>query len=651
MDFENWFYSNEVISEITKQIASQIEDYFDDSDNWAFPDIFPENKTRLVYPFMAGGDTPGNGIIKKIQDLGMAIDFENGLVGSGNRKVRLGKFIMDKKSPFTAEEKEWWVKQGDAIKSLQSINNKDNFALILSRNPFDVIRMSDHDGWSSCHSPGKQYWSCAVGESKNSGGIAYLVPAEEVNKVDMDAKEIFVDAKRKVPGLSPISRLRIRKFVDKKTDQQLAIPEDRVYGKNITGFREKVRQVVKDLQKDIIKDERLRLKDFNLMGGSYEDTVASTMFNKFFDDDLDRGVADYAGEDDEHMGMAEQWDEEVQGINERYNGRFKFVYTHAEVDETDGQPFVSMSGGGQISIPKRFFIKELDIPKEWKEMREHPVYKNVKKILTDYFSYYINEIEFTHDNDDLIIVFNFDSAEDPNPDGYATFCDNLLDGDKSGEEIRQKIVLELESEGYVGRPSYMPDEMQEDIHLVDQTHFKYFGFLFDENTWDFNIKLKRPVPLFEMDVFGMEEQKFHIQGITSLSDDRVFLKQVLDTILFYMDRMERIQKQQKLLFGEHPRIAPTESFRNNFRLDDLKVGIYISEYVRKGYDRELIKRIGDLKGNYVLFDLFLEMDSLNHDKEHIEEMARIVKFMDDNFEQLRKQFEKLVLNQSSIYKR
>jgi hypothetical protein len=197
----------------------------------------------------------------------------------------------------------------------------------------------------------------------------------------------------------------------------------------------------------------------------------------------------------------------------------------------------------------------------------------------------------------------------------------------------------------------MPDEMEEDIHLVDQTHFKHFGFLFDENTWDFDIKLKRPVPLFEMDVFGMEEQKFRIQGITSLSDDRVFLKQVLDTILFYMDRMERIQKQQKLLFGEHPRIAPTESFRNNFRLDDLKVGIYISEYVRKGYDRELIKRIGDLRGNYVLFDFFLKMDSLNHDKEHIEEMARIVKFMDDNFEQLRNQFSKLVLNQSSIYNR
>lgn len=646
MNFEKWFYSKEVLFEITKQLANEIEDYFDDSDNWVFPHMFPEDKTRLVYPFKSGSGTAGSDILDKLMELNIDIDYENGLAVSGNRKIRLGKYILDKKSPFTQEEKEWWVKQGDPLQALKSIQVNNNFAIILSRNPFDVIRMSDHDGWSSCHSPGGLYWSCAIGESKNSGGIAYVVPANDLKDVDLDKKEIFKDNIRKIQGVVPISRLRIRKFVDKKTGQQLAMPEDRVYGKDIPGFREKVRNIVKSLQSNIIGDNRLRMKDFNLMGGSYEDTVASTMFNKFFGDDLDRGVADYAGEDDEHMGMAQQWDEEVRGINERYNGRFKFVYTHAEVDETEGHPYVSMSGGGQINIPKRFFVKELDMPKEYKEMREHPIYKNVKKILTDYFSYSASELEFTHDNDDLIISFNFDSEEDANPDGYATFCDNLLDGDKSGEEIRQKIMLELEYEGYVGRPSYMPDEMQEDIHLVDQTHFKHFGFLFDENTWDFNIQLKRPVPLFEFD-----KSKYNQLSIIKLNDDMVFKKQALDTILFYMDRMERIQKQQRLLFGEHPKIAPTQSFRDSFKLDDLKVGLYITENIKMGYDKPLMKRIGDLKGNYVLFEMILEMDSLNRDAEHIEEMARIVKFMDDNFEQLRNQFAKLVLNQSSIYNR
>ena len=646
MDFGSWFYSEQVITEISKEIASGVEDFFDDSDNWAFPDIFPADKTRLVYPFIVGGDTPANGILNKINDLGMEIDFSNGLVGSGSRKVRLGKFILDKKSPFTQAEKDWWIKQGDAIKALESVSSKDTYALILSRNPFDVIRMSDHDGWSSCHSPGGQYWQCAVGESKNAGGIAYVVAADDVKKVDMDDKEIFADKKRKVQGISPIARLRIRKFVDKKTDQQLAIPEDRVYGKNLPGFREKVRDIVKGLQKDIIGENRLRMKDFNLVGGSYEDTAASTMFNKLFGDELDKGVADYAGEDDDHMGMAEQWEEEVERTKARYEGSYTFVYVYGEVEESDGQPYVSMSGGGDINIPKRFLIKPWDIPTDWRLRREHPVYKDILKILKDYFRYSISELEFVQDNDDITIQFNVEPDEDLNPDGFANFCDNMLDADKSGNEIKQQIMLELEAYGYIAKPSYVSGEMESDIHLLDQTYFKHFGFLFNEGTWDFNIQLKRPEPLFEFD-----ENKHYQLGLVKLSNDRVFTKQVLDTVLFYMDKMDRLQKQQGLLFGEHPRIAPTESFRENFKLDDLKVGIYISENIKMGYDKNLIRRIRDLRGNYVLIDILLEMDSLNREAEYVEEMARIVKFMDDHFEQLRNQFTKLVLNQSSIYKK
>jgi hypothetical protein len=49
MDFEKWFYSKEVLFEITKQLANEIEDYFDDSDNWVFPHMFPEDKTRGIY--------------------------------------------------------------------------------------------------------------------------------------------------------------------------------------------------------------------------------------------------------------------------------------------------------------------------------------------------------------------------------------------------------------------------------------------------------------------------------------------------------------------------------------------------------------------------------------------------------------------------
>ena len=646
MHFEKWFYSIELLSEINKQIAKEIDDYYDDADNWTFSHIFPEDKTRLAYPFTSGSGTAGSEILNKIHEMGFDIDFENGLLVNGNRKIRLGKYILDKKSPFTQEEKDWWVKQGNPIGSLKSIYDKGNFAIILSRNPFDVIRMSDHDGWSSCHSPGGQYWQCAVGESKNAGGIAYVVDAKDLKEINLDDKEIFKDKNRNITGVSPISRLRIRKFVNKKTGDQLAMPEDRVYGKDIPGFRERVRALVKSLQSNIIGDKRLRMKDYNLMGGSYQDTAASVMFNKFFGDELDSGVADYAGEDDDHMGMAEQWEEEVERTKARYEGSYTFVYVYGEVEESDGQPYVSMSGGGDINIPKRFLIKPWDIPTDWRLRREHPVYKDILKILKDYFRYSISELEFVQDNDDITIQFNVEPDEDLNPDGFANFCDNMLDADKSGNEIKQQIMLELEAYGYIAKPSYVSGEMESDIHLLDQTYFKHFGFLFNEGTWDFNIQLKRPEPLFEFD-----ENKHYQLGLVKLSNDRVFTKQVLDTVLFYMDKMDRLQKQQGLLFGEHPRIAPTESFRENFKLDDLKVGIYISENIKMGYDKNLIRRIRDLRGNYVLIDILLEMDSLNREAEYVEEMARIVKFMDDHFEQLRNQFTKLVLNQSSIYKK
>lgn len=647
MHFEKWFYSIELLSEINKQIAKEIDDYYDDADNWTFSHIFPEDKTRLAYPFTSGSGTAGSEILNKIHEMGFDIDFENGLLVNGNRKIRLGKYILDKKSPFTQEEKDWWVKQGNPIGSLKSIYDKGNFAIILSRNPFDVIRMSDHDGWSSCHSPGGQYWQCAVGESKNAGGIAYVVDAKDLKEINLDDKEIFKDKNRNITGVSPISRLRIRKFVNKKTGDQLAMPEDRVYGKDIPGFRERVRALVKSLQSNIIGDKRLRMKDYNLMGGSYQDTAASVMFNKFFGDELDSGVADYAGEDDEHMGMAEQWEEEVDRKTEFYNGRYKYFYTHGEVDESDGVPYVSMSGGAEFKIPLRLFIKELILPENWKERRDHPVIKDITNVLKDAVSYGIGDLEFSKDQNNMIITFYVEPEEDPNPDGYETFCDNILSADRDGDGILQKILLEFEAYGYINKPSYVSPEMEEDIHLLNQTHFKHFGFLFDKDRWDFDIQLKRPEPLFEMD-----DTKFNQLSIIKLNDDKVFLRQVLDTILFYMDKMERIQKQQGLLFGEHPRVAPTKHFRENFKLDDFRVGFYISDNIKMGFDKSLFKRMGHFTGgNYVLFDFILQMDSLNRDGEIIEEMARIVKFMDDHFEPLKNQFAKLVLNQSSIYKK
>ena len=56
----------------------------------------------------------------------------------------------------------------------------DEWRIILSRHPVDVLRMSDISDIRSCHSEGREYFQCAVAESKGNGLIAYLVKTEEL---------------------------------------------------------------------------------------------------------------------------------------------------------------------------------------------------------------------------------------------------------------------------------------------------------------------------------------------------------------------------------------------------------------------------------------------------------------------------------------
>jgi len=110
------------------------------------------------------------------------------------------------------------------------INSK--YSIVLSRVPVDVLRMSDHEGIDSCHSQPKNYGSngyfyCAVAEAQNQGAIAYVVNTEDLEKIDLKSKEIFVDRERSIGGIRPLSRIRLRTLKDTSTDQTIAVPEKR----------------------------------------------------------------------------------------------------------------------------------------------------------------------------------------------------------------------------------------------------------------------------------------------------------------------------------------------------------------------------------------------------------------------------------------
>ena len=81
---------------------------------------------------------------------------------------------------------EYWKKNAGYIK--KEINNIDNdkFSIIITRHPVDVLRMSDFDEITSCHSPASRasayqsYYKCAVAEAQGHGAVAYVVETEEL---------------------------------------------------------------------------------------------------------------------------------------------------------------------------------------------------------------------------------------------------------------------------------------------------------------------------------------------------------------------------------------------------------------------------------------------------------------------------------------
>jgi len=80
-----------------------------------------------------------------------------------------------KKQTFYTRDSDGWVRVQEAFAG--SVEG-DEWRIILSRHPVDVLRMSDISDIRSCHSEGREYFQCAVAESKGNGLIAYLVKTE-----------------------------------------------------------------------------------------------------------------------------------------------------------------------------------------------------------------------------------------------------------------------------------------------------------------------------------------------------------------------------------------------------------------------------------------------------------------------------------------
>ena len=288
---------------------------------------------------------------------------------------------------------EYWKKNAGYIK--KEINNLDNdkYSIIITRHPIDVLRMSDFDNISSCHSPpsrgggSQEYYKCAVAESMGHGAIAYVVETEDLlsatNTSNIDSAEqeiqegeIFADDNRYIDGflggmIEPVSRTRLRQMRYYDTDNpkrwdggtELAVPEERIYGAAIPGLADRVRDWARENQKETLSgmpstnddNEDVNLDRFYIFGGSYEDTAGASgraqllsklsmieveamtgaiRQNKETEDILDANAL---------SGLAGRWRNEVEEIMEEWNNRYGNTHVDAEVEE-------DYEGGFYISV-------------------------------------------------------------------------------------------------------------------------------------------------------------------------------------------------------------------------------------------------------------------------------------------------------------
>jgi len=353
------------------------------------PDLAPHNFPDISYINDPEAMTTKGAILQNLAKIlpysdGFPVStlINQGLEGEWAKKDLLG--FWNRKSQFYRENPE------EAYGS--------PYTIVFSRHPIDVVRMSDFAAISSCHSEGKEYFHCAIAEAKGHGPIAYVVRTDQLetelersgveNINELDDEEIFNDPQRGVRGIEPISRLRLRKLVNIAKDYDLAVPENRVYGKKFPGFMEAVQEWARERQIDKFRDpedpDRLLFPDKNefvMHGGSYTDTSGGQMLKNFFKPYLKPGddvTYTYQGNvrwegaenEEEDATMQELYEEWVHACGNLqdsadYQLEYSEVEHYVEADAGfDGEPSVGFSGKILMEFKdvQRGFDYKKDIP-------------------------------------------------------------------------------------------------------------------------------------------------------------------------------------------------------------------------------------------------------------------------------------------------
>jgi len=283
-----------------------------------------------------------------------------------------------KGSEDAKKNQEYWQQNADYIKKNIGNLSVNKYSIIVSRDPIDILRMSDHDRITSCHSPpsrsgntGDSYYRCVVAEAHGHGAIAYAVETSELlsatNTSNLDSaeqeinngEEIFADSARGSDvGISdemvPVARLRLRQVRASDFDNgidhprvatiEVAVPENRVYGLKIPGFRDRVFNWAKEAQTTHIADipeDATWIK----YGGSYEDNGIRGLLRDLTGREIERVGQNTETEDslpDQLGGLEAQMAaeaESVENMADEWNYRYQACQVMGTVTDDGGEGF------------------------------------------------------------------------------------------------------------------------------------------------------------------------------------------------------------------------------------------------------------------------------------------------------------------------
>jgi len=313
---------------------------------------------------------------QEVKRLDQIIDQLDMYLGKDHIKVlsRLGNPTSRIEPEDAKKMQNYWQQNADYIKKNIESLSEDKYSIIVSRDPIDILRMSDFDRITSCHSPpsrggGDSYYKCAVAEAHGHGAIAYVVETEDLLQAtdtssiesaeqEIQEGELFADDQRfgnhaHHENLEPVSRLRLRQVRAQGEDPdgystpevEIAVPETRVYGVSIPGFRDRVFNWAKEAQAQTIAaipEDAAWVK----YGGSYEDNGIKGLLRDLTGREIERVGQNTATEDsiDDSVlltGVVTRETEAVEQHMDTWNYRYQAAHVEGVVED---------DGGGSIYV-------------------------------------------------------------------------------------------------------------------------------------------------------------------------------------------------------------------------------------------------------------------------------------------------------------